>query len=41
MECKVENDICTPLVRPGAGLDDMIFKKDYLNKIKIKGEAPC
>ena len=41
MECKVENDICTPLVKPGAGLDEMIFKEDYLNKIKLKGEAPC
>ena len=40
-ECKVENDICTPLVKPGAGLDEMIFKKDYLNKIKMEGEVPC
>ena len=29
------------LVKPGAGLDEMIFKKDYLNKIEMKGEAPC
>ena len=41
MECKVENDICTPLVKPGGSLDEMIFKKDYLNQIKMKGEAPC
>tara|TARA_B110000037_G_scaffold221536_1_gene292876 strand:+ start:1754 stop:3544 length:1791 start_codon:yes stop_codon:yes gene_type:complete len=40
MECKVENDICTPLVKPGGGLDEMIFKKDYLNKIKMNGIVP-
>lgn len=41
LECKVKNDICTPLVPPGAALNEMIFKKDYLNKLKINGEAPC
>ena len=40
LECKVVNDICTPLVTPGGGLDEMIFKKDYLNKITLKGETP-
>lgn len=40
MECNVINDICTPLVKPGGGLDEMIFKKDYLNKIKMNGDIP-
>ena len=38
LECKVEPDICLPLVPPGAGLDEMIlFDYDYK---MLKGECP-
>ena len=38
LECKVEPDICLPLVAPNAGLDEMIlFDEEY--KI-LKGECP-
>lgn len=40
LECNVINDICTPLVKPGCGLDEMIFKKDYINNIELYGETP-
>ena len=42
MECCVENDICTPLVKPGAGLDEMIFRDDYKNIINFdSSDVPC
>jgi len=38
LECKVEPDMCLPLVAPGAGLDEMIlFDKDYTI---LKNECP-
>ena len=38
MECKVEPDVCLPLVAPGAGLDEMIlFDNDFK---MLKGECP-
>ena len=40
LECEVENDICTPLVKPGCGLHEMIFKSDYKKHLKLTGEAP-
>ena len=39
VNCKVEPDMCTPLVSPGAALDDMIISD---KKIKISNQdAPC
>jgi len=38
MECKVDPDVCLPLVAPGAGLDEMIlFDNDFK---MLKGECP-
>jgi hypothetical protein len=32
-------DMCTPLVAPGKGLDEMILINDTV--IELDGEAPC
>ena len=39
VDFKVVPDMCTPLVAPGKGLDDMILIDDEV--IELEGEAPC
>jgi len=38
LECKVEKDYCLPLVKPGAGLDEMILHGDIVRV--NEGECP-
>ena len=39
VDFKVVPDMCTPLVAPGKGLDEMILLED--NIVELDGEAPC
>ena len=39
VDFKVVPDMCTPLVAPGKGLDDMILIDDNIEE--LSGEAPC
>lgn len=39
---RVKSDVCLPLVRPGASLDDMILFKDYNKDMQLdKKNTPC
>ena len=41
VNCKVEPDMCTPLVAPGAALDDMIVENNISKDIIKITDAPC